>query len=169
MKAIIMKVVRKNDSELVLEDFPYGLTGMLMLLAAGFLYAFMTEIVLAPYYTTATLVGIVIGFLLTGFGAYLFGQRSIFRFDKEMRLLYWRRLTFLRRNGGTVPFEDIERALVRSESLGEVTPNYRVVLETRTGDLPLTRYFGGSWNTNDALAEEINKFLNKRWQTIVYQ
>lgn len=84
----------------------------------------------------------------------LLSETSDFVFDAASRRLSWTRRVGLVRRSGIVPFEEIEHVVVRT-ALGSdaVAPSQRIVLLTRSGELPLTV----SYSPSDAHGENVTR------------
>jgi hypothetical protein len=91
----------------------------------------------------------------------LFSETSNFVFDAGTRRLTWSRRLGPRRRSGMVPFDDIEQVVVRT-ALGAnaMAPRQRIVLLTRSGELPLAASY--TWSDKHAAnAELLRAFLGR--------
>lgn len=103
----------------------------------------------------------LIGASITCLLFWLLAETSDFVFDADTCRLTWtRRVGFVRRSG-MVPFEEIEHVVVRT-ALGSdaVAPSQRVVLLTRSGELPLTTSYSPS-DAHAENAERLRTFLGR--------
>lgn len=91
----------------------------------------------------------------------LFAETSDFVFDADTCRLTWTRRTGFVRRSGMMPFEEIEHVVVRT-ALGSdaVAPSQRIVLLTRSGELPLTASYSPS-DAHAENAERLRKFLGQ--------
>lgn len=91
----------------------------------------------------------------------LLSETSNFIFDSATRRLTWTRRVGLVRRSGTVPFEEIEHVVIRT-ALGSdsVAPSQRIVLLTRSGELPLSASYSPS-DAYTADAEQLRTFLGR--------
>jgi hypothetical protein len=107
---------------------------------------------------TAGLIGASLTCLLCLF----FSETSDFEFDMETRCLTWSRRVGLRRQSGTMPFEEIEQVVVRTALGSNVhAQRNRVVLITRHGELPLAIAYRLS-EEHTANAERLRIFLGQK-------
>lgn len=91
----------------------------------------------------------------------LVSETSDFVFDAATRRLTWnRRLGFIYRSG-LVPFEEIEKVVIRT-ALGSdsVAPGRRIVLLTRSGEVPLSASYSAS-DEYEENAERVRRFLGR--------
>lgn len=91
----------------------------------------------------------------------LVSEKSDFVFDASSRRLTWtRRLGFIRRSG-QLPFEEIQHVVIRA-ALGtdSVAPSRRIVLLTRSGELPLSASYSPS-DEYEENAEKVRTFLGR--------
>lgn len=91
----------------------------------------------------------------------LVSETSRFVFDANTRRLTWTRRLGPRHRSGMVPFADIRQVVIRT-ALGSdaVAPSQRIVLLTRSGELPLTAGYSPS-DQRAADAETLRTFLGK--------
>lgn len=81
-------------------------------------------------------------------------EKSDFVFDSALRRLTWTRRVGLLRRSGFLPFDQIEQVVVRTAMGSDaISPSQRIVLLTRTGELPLTAGF----SPNDAYADDAER------------
>lgn len=103
----------------------------------------------------------LIGACITCLPFILFSETSDFVFDGATRRLTWTRRVGLVRRSGVVPFEEIAHVVVRTALGSDAdTPSQRIVLLTRSGELPLT----ASYSPSDAYAadaEQLRTFLGR--------
>lgn len=84
----------------------------------------------------------------------LLSETGNFVFDAATRRLTWTRRVGVVRRSGVVPFAEIEHVVVRT-ALGSdaVAPSQRIVLLTRSGELPLS----ASYSPSDAYADDAER------------
>jgi len=90
------------------------------------------------------IVGPLIGFAITGVGAVMFYERGRFIFDAVRRVVTWHRSGVTGTKRGRFTFDAIRGIRLESQpAAGRRTPGKRVVIETETGTVPMTRAYQG--------------------------
>jgi len=134
---------------------------VLVLLGAAVVAAVLLQ---EPRDATRLCLGLLAALLPFSLAALL--EQARFDFDASQRRLRWRRASWLRSRSGELAFGEITDAEVRTrlETDLDATPRwtypvYRVVLSTRSGELPLCNAWTGEREGSARVAEAIRTAL----------
>ena len=98
---------------------------------------------------------------LAGLLAVLQVQRSEFEFDVINGQLTWQRHSIFGRKAGTIPFHQIEYAVVQcTRENGNFGASYRVALSTAQGMIPLTNSYTKG-QEHDEQCQQIRSLINR--------
>lgn len=104
-----------------------------------------------------------LGFLAAG---WLTGERGVFRFCKDSDRFLWSRQRLGRSASGELPLNSVGRAQYETlHDSGDGGETYRLVIETRTGKVPLTSTYSGNLAPILVTINRINTFLDLKTST----
>ena len=152
-----MKLIYEADNRFKIVDFPWWIGAVFFPLAFFFAWQIFQH-----WNLNAPLLGylpLLLGALVSGLGAAFLTQRSEFDFDVNNKQVKWQRQSLFGRKAGTIPFYQIEYAVVQCSSGARNSgTSYRVVLSTAQGIIPLTNAYSAG---QDAHCQEIRSLINR--------
>lgn len=89
----------------------------------------------------------------------MFVEATAFTFSKTTGCFEWKKRRLLKKHRGSVPLSNVKKArrdLMAGSDGGNI---YRIVVETDTVVIPLTRSFGGNEGEMTEVVDRINDFL----------
>lgn len=146
-----MKIARRTDTELVLED---SLLWLAILLALASL---------PPLYD-AIILGIKKNFVLPGLlllSALLCVRKSSCTFDRLRRMASLRTRWLFRVRERGVPFDDISDVTLQADMLGQQKAQYRLAIVTPAGAIPLAGAYGSGSSRYEAMCQAVLEFLTR--------
>jgi len=152
-----MKITRRDNSTLLIVDFPYLIGAITFPVALFLLYH--AVVALHHHARTKEVVGAGLSALLFFMAGAVFTQRNRFEFDLVARQLTWSRRSLFTRDGGALPFDQLRHATLQTlGSGGDAT--HRVVLMLTDGtELPLTRAYDADRQAAERARTAINEVL----------
>lgn len=127
-----MKIVRQNESEIVVEDSSVWISAVCGIAAVA-ICAF--AVVQGRYRL------LLVAILFAAF-ALLWLRRSRFVFSAPMRTIRWSRLRAMRRHAGSIAFADVSDIVVDSSNVGGRAPLCRLTIRTTAGATPMADAYG---------------------------
>jgi hypothetical protein len=156
-----MKITRSDGERLVIVDFPWVMAAGLTFLAVGFVIQTAVGYKHTHVINEDGWVGCGVSALFLLCAAYI-TKRSVFTFDLVRRQLEWSAASLFGRQGGIVPFHEIECARIATVSDNRGRPEYRVLLSLPDSELPLANmYWRGSEQTYRKVCDTINRAIGK--------
>ncbi len=145
-----MHIQRKNEMELVLQD---GSRWMLFVLIPLAVFVAIGSLERHSY------KGLFLSAFFLLFAAVFF-RHSTFTLDKMQRIARWRRMTILKTENGSIPFDSIRDIVIDAQSSGSSNVSYRLTLVTAEGRTPMANLFeGGRIERYQHLREQILAFI----------
>ncbi len=86
-------------------------------------------------------------------------EQSVFVFDREKRLLTWKRRSALKKLSGTLSFDMIKSITVQNFKGSDDLQSARVAIISYTEEIPLTKSYTGDTDEVTKLAEILNKWV----------
>ncbi len=155
-REVSLRIVSESESELVLEHKPRLLPAVAALLAVGVLADALRD---PASVSAAGWVGTVLGSTVALVIAYQMASPSRVAFDAVRGEVSWSQAGFPGRNHGSCPLDGVTGVDVASRSPNDDGAQ-RLVLQTTTGPVPLTRDFWG-FGRHEQTAAEIRDWLGR--------
>ena len=149
-----MKIERTVNHSLILTENSVFITALLGFFALFGAWVATTQLFQQPPDWEKVLLGFGCLAFSTTFWIFVW-EHTRFEFDAQSRQLTWRRRKMLSYASGVVPFGDIKDVGVGSSSSAGDGRNYRIVLKTENGTLPLTEFL----SSGDYNKEEVAKLI----------
>lgn len=161
-----MKVSKDNGQSLIIEVRPGWFEWLLLCLT------FVSLIYLIKsYFETPRVMQNVYGAggsALLLFIAYMaYYEKSVFNFNKISRQLLWDRTRFFKKQRGVVSFFNITNVNLQISTGDDASPNYRVLLKTDTGDIPITAAYLADKELCKRVAGKIGNVLSLQSSDLV--
>lgn len=145
-----MHIQRQTPMELVLQDGSRWLT-VIFIPSAIFVTVFSIE--------KHQPRGFIAAALCLLFAAVFF-RHSTFTLDKMQRIAQWRRLTILKNETGSIPFDSIRDIVIDAQAGDRNTTSYRLSIVTPDGQTPMANMFqGGRIEHYQHLRQQILDFI----------
>ncbi|NIP37649.1 MAG: hypothetical protein GWO07_01135 [Candidatus Dadabacteria bacterium] len=138
-----MKVTKDNNEYLVIEVRPGWFEWLLLLFTFVSLFYLVKS-----YFDTPRVMQNVYGaggsaiFLFIAYMA--FYEKSVFNFNRVSQHLLWNRIRYFKKQSGIVSFLNITSVNLQISTGDDSSPDYRVVMKTDTGDIPITIAYTGN-------------------------
>lgn len=150
--------VREAGAKLIVEDRPFVVPGVfalsaIVLVGIGigiqFGYVEHEQPAWQAFVSSALSAAVAIVFFSR--------ERNIF--DPEARQFSWSKWNLLRETRGTIAFADITSVTLQTTSSTETVPSCRITVHTKTGTVPLSRFYSSSVEVQEPTAELVRAVI----------